>query len=169
MYIGHIVSGFLLRQMEFDADRHEARLAGSAVFQSTVRRLMELNVASQGAFVDLSGFLQRRRLADNVPRLILANVDQIPNNVRRQMGRVIKESRTGLLDTHPADKDRIANAERENAPGVFHGEGPASDLFVHYDALCKNVTWDFYSVIFGPGVKPADLHPLDELLEEATA
>ncbi len=48
-------------------------------------------------------------------------------------------------------------------------DGPASDLFVHYDALCKNVTWDFYSVIFGPGVKPADLHPPDELLEEATA
>ena len=29
MWIGHGVSSFMLRQMEFDADRYEARVAGS--------------------------------------------------------------------------------------------------------------------------------------------
>ena len=33
MMIGHIVSGILLRQMEFDADRHEAQLTGSDTFE----------------------------------------------------------------------------------------------------------------------------------------
>src|SRR5258708_28474438 len=32
MWIGQFVSCFLLRQMEFDADRHEARFAGSETF-----------------------------------------------------------------------------------------------------------------------------------------
>lgn len=33
MVIGYAVGGFLLRQMEFDADRYEARLAGSEAFE----------------------------------------------------------------------------------------------------------------------------------------
>jgi len=48
MMTGHTVSGYMLWQMEFDADRHEARLAGSDVFQSTARQLVALNVANQG-------------------------------------------------------------------------------------------------------------------------
>ncbi len=39
MLIGHGVSCFLLRQMEYDADSYEIKLAGSAVFEETVRRL----------------------------------------------------------------------------------------------------------------------------------
>ncbi|HEY2252200.1 MAG TPA: M48 family metallopeptidase, partial [Planctomycetaceae bacterium] len=35
MWIGNLVSCFMLRQMEFDADRHEARFAGSQTFQQT--------------------------------------------------------------------------------------------------------------------------------------
>jgi hypothetical protein len=35
MYSGHLVAGFMLRQMEFDADRYEARLAGSETFAKT--------------------------------------------------------------------------------------------------------------------------------------
>ena len=39
MVIGHGVSSFALRQMEFDADRYEARVAGSDVFVKTSERL----------------------------------------------------------------------------------------------------------------------------------
>ena len=37
MMLGHVVSSFLMRQMEFDADLHEVRLAGSEVFEATLR------------------------------------------------------------------------------------------------------------------------------------
>jgi len=51
MYAGHAVSCFLLRQMEFDADRYEARgVSGSETFAQTCRLLPQLSVASDGAF-----------------------------------------------------------------------------------------------------------------------
>lgn len=49
MIVGHAVSGYLMRQMEYDADRHECRLAGSDEFASTMRRLIELNVGNSRA------------------------------------------------------------------------------------------------------------------------
>ena len=53
MLLGHIVAGFMLRQMEFDADRYEARLAGSDTFECTCRQLRVLGIAWHGAQVDL--------------------------------------------------------------------------------------------------------------------
>lgn len=78
MMLGHFLSGFILRQMEFDADRHEARLAGSDAYESTTRRLHLLDLATQGAFADLGEFYREGRLGDDLPRLIAANADQVP-------------------------------------------------------------------------------------------
>jgi Zn-dependent protease with chaperone function len=164
MMIGHVVSGFMLRQMEFDADRSEARLAGSDTFESTARRLVVLNVANQGAEADLGSFYQEGRLGDNLPRLIMANVERIPPEVHKHIDQMIDESTTGVFDTHPADKDRIASARRENARGVFRLEMPASVLFSGFEELSRNVTWDFYRAIFGPQFKPSDMHSTDDLL-----
>ena len=48
MMAGHVVSSYLLRQMELDADRHEARLSGSDVFEQDMRRLAVLSAGFQG-------------------------------------------------------------------------------------------------------------------------
>jgi hypothetical protein len=164
MMLGHAVGGFMLRQMEFDADRHEARLAGSDAFESTVRRMTLLNAAHQGAQADLWRFSHEGRLPDNLPRLILANVDQIPPDVRARLGQTIDKSRTRLFDTHPCDKDRIARARRENAAGVFHLDLPARVLFSDFFGLGRNVTWDVYCGIFGSRFQPSAMHPIDDLL-----
>jgi Zn-dependent protease with chaperone function len=164
MMVGHAVSGFMLRQMEFDADRIEARVAGSDVFESIHRRLALLSVASQDARADLEAFYREGRLGDNLPMLIMANARQMPKELRAHLDKTINESTTGLFDTHPADKDRIANARREDAPGIFHVELPASLLFSNFTAMAKGVTWDFYCGIFGQEVKPTDMHPVEDLL-----
>jgi hypothetical protein len=165
MMIGHSVAGYLLRQMEFDADRYEARLAGSQTFESTCRRLHELMAAYEKSQSDLGRFYREGRLGDNLPKLIHVNVEQIPDDLKQHLNKSIDESRTGLFDTHPADRDRIASARRENSPGIFQIERPASDLFLHYDELCVGVTWDFYRGIFGPKFQPSEMHPVDDLLE----
>jgi len=165
MMIGHSVAGYMLRQMEFDADRYEARLAGSDAFESTARRLHELMLANQKALDDLSRFHREGRLGDNLPRLTRISVDDIPDDVKQQLRQSADESTTGLMDTHPSDRDRIASAHREGASGIFRLERPAAELFVHWDESCKGVTWDFYREIFGPQFKPSDMHPLDDLLE----
>src|SRR5947207_5283397 len=46
MFIGHAVSSLMLRQMEFDADRYGARVAGSETFCETNRRVTLLDLAA---------------------------------------------------------------------------------------------------------------------------
>ena len=164
MLLGHLVAGFMLRQMEFDADRYEARVAGSETFEATCRRLLLLNVGWQGAQADLSDFYHEGRLVDNLPRLILVNIEKFPPELRQKLDAIITESKTGLFDDHPADSERIASAKAEQTPGVFHSNLPATVLFQDFDACAKNVSWDLYCEVLGPGIMPSSLHPIDSLL-----
>lgn len=164
MILGHLVSGFLLRQMEFDADSYEARLAGSETFATTARQLALLNVATHGAYADLDEYRREGRLADDLPRLIVANVGQIPEKLREQIDKHIAESEAGLFDTHPADRDRIAFAREQQAPGIFHVELPAQVLFSDFAALSKTCTFDFYRQRFGKEFRLSDMHPVEQLL-----
>ena len=165
MIAGHFVSGILLRQMEFDADRHEARLAGSRTFATTARQLAVLGVAYRGALSDLGNFYREGRLGDNLPKLILLNVDQLPEKVHAKIDEKILEAKTGLFDTHPSDPERMASAAKENTDGIFTLRLPAAHLFRRFDFLSRAVTWDYYKEIFGDELKKSDLHPVDKLME----
>ncbi len=65
MLAGHGISCFMLRQMEFDADSYEIKLAGSATFIETSVRMRELHVGAQFGYDDLSTTLSdsQRRIA----------------------------------------------------------------------------------------------------------
>ena len=126
MMLGHIISAYLLRQMEFDADRHEARLAGRDAFVSTEQRMALLNVASSRAFSDLNEYHREGRLTDDLPQQIVASIALLPAEVHQALDAIRDNTRTGLFDTHPASRDRIASVEVENAPGLFHVNCPAS-------------------------------------------
>ncbi len=164
MMTGHAVSGYMLRQMELDADRHETRLAGSDTFAATVRQLHLLNYANQGAQADLGRFYQEGRLADDLPHLIMANVDQLPPPAHAAAEEAIKKSETGWFDTHPCDRERIANAQRENARGIFRLEEPATLLFNDFPETARDVTLNFYQNIFGKQFRREAVHPVGELL-----
>ncbi|MFM8931173.1 MAG: M48 family metalloprotease, partial [Gemmataceae bacterium] len=165
MMAGHFFSGVLMRQMEFDADRHEARFAGCDAFASTARQLHILNLAENGAMSDLGDFHQEGRLGDNLPKLILLNIDQMPAELKTKVDLVISESTTGLFDTHPADSARIQCAKREETEGIFRLELPAGNLFRDFDQTSKDVTWDFYHEIFGEALDKSDIHPVEGLVE----
>jgi len=164
MMIGHAVAGLLLRQMEFDADLHETRLAGSATFESTSRRMRRLSVATQGAYADLNHWYKEKRLGDDLPRLIVANLEQMPADLIQRIDAEVEKSKAGWLDTHPSDSQRIAQARAEAAPGLFHSKRPASELFSDFAALSKTVTYDFYKAMLGSELKITDLQPLSKLL-----
>jgi len=165
MHIGAIVSSFLSRQQEFDADRYEARMVGSETFAATSRRLHELGVAAQGALSDLGRCWQERRLPDDYPRLIVANVPQIPAPVMQMVREAALNAKTGLFDSHPCDRDRIAKAKREDAAGIFHLEGPATDLFRDFDSLSRSATFQHYRGLLGPEIGKEQLFPVAELLD----
>jgi hypothetical protein len=165
MMAGHIISSFMLRQMEFDADRYEARVAGSTVFETTSLKLRLLGLASQGVYSNFQNAWNQAELGDQIAALVFANYERIPESTREQVLHESLDQSTQLLDSHPADRDRIASAERERADGVFQLEIPASKLFADFQAVSRRATLDFYKMFLGDEVSAGKLLPASVLLE----
>ena len=162
MQAGRLVSGFLSRQMEFDADRYETRMVGGPTFKATSERLRALGLAAQAAHTDLAGHWRERRLPDDVARLIGLKVAEFPADLLKAVADEALARRTGVFDTHPCDSERITRALLEESPGIFQLDGPATDLFRDFDALARATTFDFYQAILGPEVSPGQLYPVAE-------
>ncbi|MFO0911004.1 MAG: Zn-dependent protease with chaperone function, partial [Isosphaeraceae bacterium] len=108
---------------------------------------------------------RQNRLPDNLPKLVLANVPQIPQEVLAEYRKAMGQAKTGLFDTHPSDRERIAHAKAEGPEGIFTLDGPATDVFRNFDSLAKLVTFEFYRGCFGPNVTKSQLFPVAELVQ----
>jgi len=122
------MSRFLTRRQEFDADRYEIQLAGSAQFAVTTRRLAELHVAEE-RFLRL---LMRDLPTDLTPakysREVVAHAAALDDRGQRQVGRLLAPQSASWWDTHPSPADRVAAAAQLHHPGIVRLTGPASCL-----------------------------------------
>lgn len=166
MMAGHAVSSFMLRQMELDADRYEARLAGSEVFRDTALRLRVLTVAAQRSIETLAESWSDRRLVEDLPSFVAAVAETLPPDGVEQGAGILTPS---VFDTHPPDEARIASAERERAPGVFRLEAPARLLFDDYEALLREATRAFYEREQGVPLEGVELLPVSSFTARHTA
>ncbi|MDA8018837.1 MAG: M48 family metalloprotease [Thermoanaerobaculia bacterium] len=157
MMLGHGISCFMMRQMEFDADRYEARLVGADVFASTCRRLGALGLAHQQAFGELDASWREGRLVDDFPALVQSVRKDLPAEAKAWLDEMARENKTGLLDTHPADRDRIASAKLETVPYPFACDLTATVLFRDFGELSRRLSKDFYELQLGRRVRPAEL------------
>src|SRR5690606_26615475 len=73
LHLSMAISGYALRQMEYDADRYEARFAGSDAFESTTRKMGYLGAALQTAYSQLGRMQREGTLVDDLPRLVVLN------------------------------------------------------------------------------------------------
>ncbi|MEZ6124032.1 MAG: M48 family metalloprotease [Planctomycetaceae bacterium] len=136
MMVSHAATCWLLRQMEFDADRYQVRLSGSEHFEATFMRVHWLTHGMQD-------FIRSRMLAPstgretgNPIRDFIQHCDSMSDQDEQRVRKRMLKAKTGLMDTHPCDSDRIASAKRENAEGVFSSDLPAEALVRNFDALC---------------------------------
>jgi Zn-dependent protease with chaperone function len=165
MAFGHAISCFLMRQMEYDADRYETRLVGSDVFVATSRRLLSLDVGAGGAqILMIQSWLQARRLPDDLSEL-MTKLAAGPESKVRELEQETAMRKTGTFDSHPCHADRVRAAKRENAAGVFHLAGPATALFSNFAKMSGRVSFKFYRQIFGKEVERGNLIPTSTLLE----
>jgi Zn-dependent protease with chaperone function len=170
MAVGHGLSCFMLRQMEYDADRYETRLAGTEAFVETARQLLLLGLATNGALaLAEKSWNKSWRLPDDLSELIVALAAGVPQAEVRNIEKELAKAKTGLFDTHPAHGERLASARRENAPGVFHLDGPATGLFKDFPHLSRAVTLSFYRQVIGKRVKRDALAPASSFLGGAKA
>lgn len=170
MAIGHMLSCFLMREMEFDADRNEARLGGAENYVQTARKILLLQLASNSAYglASLSWY-KKEKVPDDLSALILRISDQIPEKEFRKIEKELKRSQTSLFDTHPSHGERLASVREEDAPGVFHLDGPAARLFQNFGKLSRAVSLKFYRTVIGKRVTRDCLIPVGVFLGEEKA
>ena len=116
MWVGSVVSGFMMRQMEYDADRYEIAVAGSKAFEQTSDVLPMLGASTQAAYHSLQNSFRERKLADDVCSLIGSIWGEMPAEVRKAIEKHNREQKTGLFDSHPSNRDRVGRAKRAALP-----------------------------------------------------
>src|SRR5260370_13129858 len=100
MHLGHAISCFMLRQMEYDADSYQTKLTGSEAFASTSARIRELAAASQWAHRKMQESWRNRRLPENLPSFVTVSVNNIPADVQKAIDNTVGRQRTPIFDTH---------------------------------------------------------------------
>src|SRR6266478_2261814 len=169
MQVGHAISCFMLRQMEYDADSYEAKVAGSDAFESTASRLRLLNIATQVAYNDLRQSWASNRLPENLPLLIDHKASSLPADVHQKLSQAASLEKTKWFYTHPCDGDRIQAVRRLNQPGVFQLTQPATGLFSEFGELAKAVTRHHYEKNFQLQFTDQNLISSEEMLRESAA
>jgi Zn-dependent protease with chaperone function len=169
MHAGHAVSCYMLRQMEYDADRYGCKVAGSVTFRETMFRLVELHMATGAAYAALRDSWRAQRLPDSLPLFIVGTSTDTPPEVRDETGRRVAESKTGIFDTHPCNPDRIRAAEALDAPGVFRSTDPATALFRDFPSLSRRVTRFSYEKEHELPIRHQNLVDTETCLRESSA
>ena len=148
MKIGHMVSSFMSRQMEYDADRYEINFGGTQNFEQTTAELVAVSSIWNQISNSFNQDWINQELAHNIPALVQANMGYLDDASYKQVQEIINGSSTKLFDTHPCDKDRIASAQKENKSGIFKLDEPSTRLFSNFEGLSIQTSAEFYQYIF---------------------
>lgn len=144
MLLGGVMSRRLSQQMEFDADRYEARVAGSEHFAETLMRLPVLNYGFQLAVQSVRAQLERQELVDDLPGLIARKARQLPKQAVAQIRQQELDQSGSWFSTHPTPRERIENALREQAPGILTADLPSAALFADFGLFCREATRHYF-------------------------
>ena len=160
MLAGHIIAGFMLRQMEYDADAYQIKVVGSATFEATHRKFATLDAAMEATYRQIHGRWKKdHHLPDNLSELLRQMHENLPPAVLQKIDDTLGFHRTGLFDSHPSPADRIRRARMAGEPGIFHDDRPASSLFASFEHPARFVTLLHYTDNLGiPVTAPMLLH-----------
>lgn len=162
MFIGHGVSCFLLRQMEYDADSYEIKLAGSEATESTIKRLNVLGEALARSYKEMrSTWNTSKKLPESFPAFLVHQHSKLSEQARTHIEDRVGLARTGLFHSHPSDGDRIRRARQADEPGIFHLELPATVLFANFEVVARQITMLHYNDDLGLDCTAANLRPIE--------
>lgn len=168
MKAGGAMSGFMSRQMEFDADAHAARVTGSQEIVGALMRLRALDHA-EGVMAEemLQWLKDHGNLPDNIPLRVQAHERDMPDHLRQKLVKNALAADTEWWHTHPCLRERRDKLATLKAPGIFHLDAPGTHLFADFKGLCQTVSAYWYEVELGLDLNHVDLINVDQH-EEAT-
>jgi Zn-dependent protease with chaperone function len=169
MNVGHAVSCFMMRQMEFDADRFESQVVGSETFAETTRHFQLLNAAWQQTIAQQREAYATNRLVNDLPQLGAMAAKRLATKAVQANRAVLPTAKTGWFDTHPSDHDRIQASKALGAVGMLHGDGDATKLFRDFRATAQALTKHYYEEECGIDLKDVTLHSFEEMSSETLA
>ena len=140
MTAGQMLSANLMRQMEFDADLCEARIAGSAGFAAAMRRGVIMGAATEYAVNLADKSYQNGKLAVDIPMLAANCAERLPARTLAGIESELTRKKGGMFDSHPTPLARCATVEALGEPGIFHADIPATVLFRDGGGISRSVT-----------------------------
>lgn len=170
MTAGHAICSLLLRQMEYDADRAEIQLAGSAAFESTTHKIALFSAVESEIRREMRRTWSRTlQLPDNLPVLLEYRVGHLSSQRRAKIENEATLGRTGWLDTHPGPADRVRQARSMAEPGYDLSDEPARELFENFDTVSRLVTLAHYEDDLNVPTSPDHLIPLEQIIRSGAA
>ncbi len=164
LILGELLTCHTMRRMEYDADHFAGHVSGMQDFVRTSRLMAFLSIAAQQSRYDLQQAWTERRLADDLPRMIVANARQLSDQ-RDDILKALEKNKTNWIDTHPCHNDRVKNVQRLGATGLVTCDISSRHLFADFDGLCKRATEAYYCSVLGKDFSSAKLVPTTELVE----
>jgi hypothetical protein len=169
MMVGQFVSAFMLRQMEFGADRVAARIVGNAVFARGLEHTAMLAVACDQVRQELDTAWRERRLYDDIFSLMAQHERTLPQPVRASIQTALEERGGRWFDSHPHHRARIAAINREESADLFDIAGAPAALFADYPALARATTIHIYRTALGRAFSPQHLVSTPALMAQGVA
>ena len=160
-WVARIASLGLSRQMEFDADRYEIALTGSAQYKRTAEQLLVLSECRTEAINDVNEAYSNGRLGNSLAMLVSAIASQLPSTKRQEIVSRIAQVNASVYDTHPSDQARIKRALEVQCEPHFVQAKSATGLLSQPDHLSHLATLQWYRQA-GLQVNFDDLVSVDE-------
>ncbi len=166
LWIAAVISSYMSRRMEFDADRHEVRFCGSREFETAFRRIVELQHAFGGAMTDVADYWKRDQLPDDMSALVAARARRPTPEVRALIDKEINDSTTGLFAWHPSTASRVRAARKLDEQGIYHLDLPATALFRDFASASKKASYALFKGMVGGRVFTTTFVPVGSLVAQ---
>lgn len=146
MKFGVLISSYLSRQMEFNADAHEVLIAGTDAFCHTMQRMKQLNYGVIPTNNLIRDLWYDRMLPTNYAEVVVRHADAV---TIPDIGPPEPPEDSNRFRTHPTDEERIVAAKTLNAQGSISSDGSATNLFDHYQVVSASVSLAHYAEVLG--------------------
>lgn len=166
MMLGHMISCFMSRQMEYAADRCAGLVAGSEAAGGALSKLLRLSVAEQLAYAQLREFWRERRLVDDLPVLITGKVREVPEKLLEELAETGPRAGARAFSTHPPTQERVRRIGKLEAQGIIHRDGPARLLIRNFDAIARAATLVHYREMIDRNITTKNLISGKRMLQE---